>query len=194
MSILSTPTLPNTSNLLSGISSQINSAVNIKSVVPNKTEPLKNVAGLPYKKPIIDCSTFPLKSLDKLPCPDLPALPKPGLPSKQELVNRITQFIPNASNLSVPGLPSVPAVPTSNLPKLDISKLNLKPCPAVPTLSALNPFPGYAAQVKLWLNEPITLPKIKDLLPNLPTIPKPPYFTLPCNLTAPKVSVPKITT
>lgn len=181
MAILTTPTLPNVSNPLSGISQTANNATKINNLVPNKKLPMTNVAGLPYKTPKIDCAKFPLLSLDTIPCPELPPLPKPPLPTKQEITDRINQFIPNARDFSVPGVPSLPEVPLSNLPKLDIPKLPIQPCPNVPTLEALNPFPAYKNQVKLWLNEPITLPNIKDLLPSLPQIPKPPYFTLPCN-------------
>lgn len=180
MSILSTPTLPNTANPLSGISNKANSFTNITSKSPIKSDPSKTVSGLKYKKPLIDCAKFPLLSLDTIPCPPLPDRPKVGLPSKQELVDRVTKFIPKSQDLSLPGIPTLPSIDPTNVVKNEIDKLGLVPCPAVPSLSALNPFPAYKEQIKLWLNEPITLPKIKDLLPNLPTIPKPPYFTLPC--------------
>ncbi len=180
MAILTSPPSLNISNPLSGISNTANSLTNIKSNTVNKLEPLTAKSGLKYKKPLIDCTKFPLLSLDTIPCPPLPERPKIGLPSKQELVDRVTKFIPKAPDLSLPGIPSLPSINPTNVVKNEINKLGLVPCPAVPTLAALNPFPAYKAQIKLWLNEPITLPKIKDLLPNLPTIPKPPYFTLPC--------------
>ena len=182
MAILTPPTPLNSSNPLSGIGNTANSLTNIKTNVVNKSEPLTTKSGLKYKKPLIDCTKFPLLSLDTIPCPPLPERPKVGLPNKQELVDRVTKFIPKSPDLSLPGVPSLPTIDPTNVVKNEINKLGLVPCPAVPTLSALNPFPAYKEQIKLWLNEPITLPKIKDLLPNLPTIPKPPYFTLPCDL------------
>ncbi|MEY3079452.1 MAG: hypothetical protein RL086_605 [Bacteroidota bacterium] len=174
ISLPSPPSLP--SNPLSGISNKANGSITNTVSSINKTEPLKNVAGLKYEKAQIDCTTFPLSSLDKLPMPPLPDIPLPQLPSKQELTDRITQFIPTA-----PGIPSLPQVPSLNLPSSNLTSLPSIKIPEVPTLSALNPFPGYKEKVKLWLNEPITLPNIKDMLPNLPEIPKPPFFTLPCN-------------
>lgn len=182
MAILTSPPSLNISNPLSGISNTANSLTNIKTNTVNKLEPLTAKSGLKYKKPLIDCTKFPLLSLDTIPCPPLPERPKVELPNKQELVDRVTKFIPKASDLSLPGVPNLPSINPTNVVKNEIDKLGLVPCPAVPTLAALNPFPAYKAQIKLWLNEPITLPKIKDLLPNLPTIPKPPYFTLPCDL------------
>jgi len=186
MAILTPPRSLNLSNPLSGVSNTANSLTDIKSANPIKTEPTKTVSGLKYKKPLIDCTKFPLLSLDTIPCPPLPERPKVGLPSKQELVDNVTKFIPKAPDLSIPGVPNLPSVNPTNVIKNEIEKLGLVPCPAVPSLNALKDIiPNYKAQVKLWLNEPITLPKIKDLLPNLPTIPKPPYFTLPCDLTKP---------
>lgn len=188
MPILPTPTLPNVTNPLSGVSNTANSFTNITSKSPIKSDPIKSVSGLKYQKPVIDCVKFPLLSLDTIPCPPLPDLPTAGLPSKQQLVDRITQFIPKASDLSLPGVPNLPDINPNNVIKNEIDKLGLVPCPAVPTLDALNPIPGYKEQVKLWLNEPITLPNIKDLLPNLPTIPKPPYFTMPCDTSVASLS------
>jgi len=189
MSILSKPTLPNATNPLSGVSNTANSFTNINTRSPIKSDPTKSVSGLKYQKPVIDCVKFPLLSTDTIPCPPLPDRPSVGLPSKQELVDRITQFIPKSSDLSLPGVPSLPDIDPSNVVKNEIDKLGLVPCPSVPTLDALNPIPGYKEQVKLWLNEPITLPNIKDLLPNLPNIPKPPYFTLPCQPNTPSANV-----
>lgn len=173
-SLSSPPSL--SSNPLSGISDKANTSVTKTVSGINNVEPLKNVAGLKYEKPQIDCAIFPLSSLDKLPMPPLPDVPLPQLPTKQDLKDRISQFAPTA-----PGIPSLPQVPSLNLPTANLTSLPSVKIPEVPTLSALNPFPGYKEKVKLWLNEPITLPNIKDMLPNLPDIPKPPFFTLPCN-------------
>jgi len=187
MATLTPPRSLNLSNPLSGVSNTANSLTDIKLANPIKTEPTKTVSGLKYKKPLIDCTKFPLLSLDTIPCPPLPERPKIGLPSKQELVNRAISFIPKIPDLpAIPGVPTLPTINPTNIAKNEIKKLGLVPCPAVPSLNALKGIiPAYKAQIKLWLNEPITLPKIKDLLPNLPTIPKPPYFTLPCDFKKP---------
>jgi len=187
MSLLTRPPSLNASSPLSGIENTANSVTNTVTTNVARALPTKTVSGLKYKKPLIDCTKFPLLSLDTIPCPPLPEIPKVGLPSKQELVNRATQFIPKAPDLpSIPGLPTLPSINPTNVVQNEIKKLGLVPCPAVPSLNALKGIiPAYKAQIKLWLNEPITLPKIKDLLPNLPTIPKPPYFTLPCDFKNP---------
>ncbi len=192
MPILSTPPSLNISNPLSGIADSAKSLTNINSFLPNSGDPTKTVSGLEYKKPLVDCLKFQLSSLDILPCPKLPNMPSLKLPSKQELVNRAIQFIPKVPDLSIPNIPGLPGVPNlssvnlNNIVKNELEKatgLEWGKCPAVPTAGALkNIIPDLKAQVKLWLNEPITLPKLKDLLPNLPKIPKPPYFSLPCSL------------
>lgn len=180
---LSNPSSLNALNPLSGISNTANSLTRTLTATVTNALPTKTVSGLKYKKPLIDCTKFPLLSLDTIPCPPLPKIPKVGLPSKQQLVNRGISFLPKIPNLpSIPGVPTLPTINPTNIAKNEIKKLGLVPCPAVPSLNALKGIiPAYKAQIKLWLNEPITLPKIKDLLPNLPTIPKPPYFTLPCD-------------
>jgi hypothetical protein len=179
------PSVINSNNPLQSTSVKYYNGVRVETIFPSTSPvtPLKSISGLNYKTPLIDCNKIPLLSLDKLPCPiQLPKPPPLSLPNKQEFIDRGTKFIKDATALPpIPGLGS-PSLPSkSNLPKLDIKKLASVPCAdKVPTLSALNPFPAYQAQISAWLKEPVTFPDVGDLLKVLPQLPKPPYFTIPC--------------